>query len=275
MKPNNFNYVRAESLDHVLSCLAEHGENARILAGGQSLIAMMNFRLVEPTYLIDISSLDELKEIRSNGNIIEISAAVTQARVMSAPEIIEHLPLLAGALPNVGHFQTRAKGTFCGSIAHSDPSSEQPLCFAILGGEAVLKSKRGERVVPASEFQTGLMATARADDELLTSVRLPKQNPSSGYAFEEITRRQGDFAIVAIAAIAEGENIRFGVGGVAGKPEVRNWDNLADNDIDEALNALAWELGDNDDIHASAKYRRQLVRRVGRRVIEEARKCRN
>jgi 2-furoyl-CoA dehydrogenase FAD binding subunit len=275
MKPNNFNYVRAESVDHVLSCLAEHGENARILAGGQSLIAMMNFRLVEPTYLIDISGLDELKEIKSNGNNVEISAAVTQAKVISAPETAEHLPLLVDALPNVGHFQTRSKGTFCGSIAHSDPSSEQPLCFAILGGEAVLKSQRGERVLPASEFQTGMLATAREDDELLTSVRLPKQNPSAGYAFEEIARRQGDFAIVAIAAIAEGESIRIGVGGVAGKPEIRNWDILADNDLDEALNSFAWELGDNEDIHASAKYRRQLVRRVGRRVIEEARKCRS
>ncbi|MBT3916412.1 MAG: hypothetical protein HOF23_08570 [Rhodospirillaceae bacterium] len=97
----------------------------------------------------------------------------------------------------------------------------------------------------------------------------------AGYAFEEIARRQGDFAIVAIAAIAEGESIRIGVGGVAGKPEIRNWDILADNDLDEALNSFAWELGDNEDIHASAKYRRQLVRRVGRRVIEEARKCRS
>jgi len=275
MKPNNFNYVRAESVDHVLSCLAEHGENARILAGGQSLIAMMNFRLVEPAYLIDISDLDELKEIKLNGNSVEISAAVTQAKVISAPDVNEYLPLLVDALHNVGHFQTRTKGTFCGSIAHADPSSEQPLCFAVLGGKTVLKSKRGERVVPVSDFQTGLMATAREDDELLSSVRLPVQNPSAGYAFEEVTRRQGDFAIVAIAVIAEGENIRIGVGGVAGRPEVRNWDNLADGDIDEALNAFAWKLGDNEDIHASAKYRRQLVRRIGRRVIEKARKCRS
>ncbi|MDP7625003.1 MAG: FAD binding domain-containing protein [Rhodospirillales bacterium] len=275
MKPNNFNYVRAESVDHVLSCLAEHGENARILAGGQSLIAMMNFRLVEPAYLIDISDLDELKEIKLNGNSVEISAAVTQAKVISAPDVNEYLPLLVDALHNVGHFQTRTKGTFCGSIAHADPSSEQPLCFAVLGGKTVLKSKRGERVVPVSDFQTGLMATAREDDELLSSVRLPVQNPSAGYAFEEVTRRQGDFAIVAIAVIAEGKNIRIGVGGVAGRPEVRNWDNLADGDIDEALNAFAWKLGDNEDIHASAKYRRQLVRRIGRRVIEKARKCRS
>jgi 2-furoyl-CoA dehydrogenase FAD binding subunit len=144
-----------------------------------------------------------------------------------------------------------------------------------LGGEAVLKSKRGERVLPASEFQTGMLATAREDDELLTSVRLPKQNPNAGYAFEEIARRQGDFAIVAIAVIAEGENIRIGVGGVAGRPEIRDWNDLAEADLDEALNGFAWELGDNEDIHASAKYRRQLVRRVGRRVIEEARTCRS
>ncbi len=140
MKPSSFDYIRAESLDHVLSCLAEHGDEAGILAGGQSMVAMMNFRLVQPNYLIDISALEELKEIKLNGGHVEISAAVTQANLMAWPEINKHLPLLVEALPNVGHFQTRAKGTFCGSIAHSDPSSEQPLCFAVLGGLAVLQS---------------------------------------------------------------------------------------------------------------------------------------
>ncbi len=275
MKPSSFDYIRAESLDHVLTCLAEHGDDARILAGGQSMVAMMNFRLVEPNYLIDISTLDELNEIKLDGGVVEISAAVTQAKLMAWPDLGTHLPLLVDALPNVGHFQTRAKGTFCGSIAHSDPSSEQPLCFAVLGGEAVLQSKRGKRVVPAAEFQTGLLATARQEDEILTSVRLPVQKSGSGHAFEEVTRRRGDFAIVSVAAIADGENVRVGIGGVADRPEIRDWEAIADSDLDDALNTLAWELGGDDDIHATAKYRRQLVRRIGRRVIEEARKCRS
>ncbi len=272
MKPSSFDYIRAESLDHVLSCLAEHGDEARILAGGQSMVAMMNFRLVEPNYLIDISALEELKEIKLNGGHVEISAAVTQANLMAWPEINKHLPLLVEALPNVGHFQTRAKGTFCGSIAHSDPSSEQPLCFAVLGGEAVLQSKRGKRTLPAAEFQTGLLSTAREADEILSSVRLPVQKPGAGYAFEEITRRRGDFGIVSVAVIADGNNVRIGVGGVADRPEIRDWEKISDGDLDDALNAFAWEMGGDDDIHATAKYRRQLVRRIGRRAIEEARK---
>ena len=143
MKPSNFNYVRAESVDHVLDCLATHGEEARILAGGQSLVAMMNFRLVEPGYLIDISGLDELKGIKLNGGKVEISAAVTQANVITAPEVKQHLPLLVDALPNVGHFQTRAKGTFRRILPPSAPSSEQPLRSAVLGDAAVLESKGG------------------------------------------------------------------------------------------------------------------------------------
>lgn len=275
MKPSSFDYIRAESLDHVLDCLAKYGDEARILAGGQSMVAMMNFRLVEPNYLIDISGLEELSEIKLVDGAVEVSAAVTQAKLMAWPEISKHLPLLVEALPNVGHFQTRAKGTFCGSIAHSDPSSEQPLCFAMLNGEAVLQSKRGKRVVPAAEFQTGLMSTAREDDEILSAVRLPAQKSGAGYAFEEITRRRGDFAIVAVAAIADGEKVRIGIGGVADRPVIRDWEGIADGDLEETLNGLAWELGGDDDIHASAKYRRQMVRRIGRRVIEEAKKCRS
>jgi len=275
MKPSSFDYIRAESLDHVLDCLAKYGDEARILAGGQSMVAMMNFRLVEPNYLIDISDLAELSDIKLAGGVVEVSAAVTQAKLMAWSEIGDHLPLLVEALPNVGHFQTRAKGTFCGSIAHSDPSSEQPLCFAMLNGEAVLQSKRGKRVVPAAAFQTGLLATAREDDEILSAVRLPAQKSGAGYAFEEITRRRGDFAIVAVAVIADGENVRVGIGGVADRPVIRDWEGIADGDLEEALNSLAWELEGDDDIHASAKYRRQMVRRIGRRVIEEAKKCRS
>ncbi len=126
--------------------------------------------------------------------------------------------------------------------------------------------------MPAAEFQTGLLATAREVDEILSSVRLPVQKPGAGYAFEEITRRRGDFGIVSVAVIADGNNVRIGIGGVADRPEIRDWENISDGDLDDALNAFAWEMGGDDDIHATAKYRRQLVRRIGRRVIEEARK---
>jgi 2-furoyl-CoA dehydrogenase FAD binding subunit len=138
----------------------------------------------------------------------------------------------------------------------------------------VLRSARGERELGADAFQTGMLATARADDEMVTAVRLPLRQPGTGHAFDEMALRRGDFAVTSVAAVANGEAVRLGVGGVADRPMVRAWDSLADDAIDAALNAFAWDLGGQDDIHASARYRRELVRRLGRRVIEEARSCR-
>ena len=178
-------------------------------------------------------------------------------------------------MPHIGHFQTRSRGTVCGSIAHSDPSSELSLCLATLGGSVVLQSARATRVLAADEFQVGMLATARQPDELVTAVRFPVRKPSAGYAFAEMAQRHGDFAICAVAAVVHERYVRLGVGGVAEKPAVRDWPSLADGEIDDALNEFAWELGGSDDIHANAAYRRDLVRKLGRRVIEEAKKCSN
>lgn len=274
MKPKAFDYVRATSVNEVLSVLASEGEDARIIAGGMSLVAMMNFRLVEPKVLVDIMNIEELSHIRVENGYVEVGAGVRQARLMAWPELRTHIPLYAQALPHVGHYQTRARGTVCGSIAHCDPSSEQPLCFLTLGGSVVLRSARGTRVVPAEEFLVGMLATSRRPDELVVAVRFPVARPKAGYYFEEMTQRHGDFAICAVAAVAEGNVVRLGVGGVAERSTVREWTGLAEVDIDDALNQYAWELGGSDDIHATAEYRRQLVRRLGRRAILEARKCR-
>jgi 2-furoyl-CoA dehydrogenase FAD binding subunit len=178
-------------------------------------------------------------------------------------------------MPHIGHFQTRSRGTVCGSIAHSDPSSELPLCIATLGGSVVLQSARGRRVLPAREFQTGMLSTARQPDEMVTAVRFPMRKPDAGYAFTEMTQRHGDFAICAVAAIVSGKSVRLGVGGVAERPTVHDWPELPQSEIDDALNDFAWELGGSDDLHATAAYRRELVRRLGRKVIEEAARCSN
>lgn len=273
MKPKAFDYRRAGSLDEALDVLARESEGARLIAGGMSLVAMMNFRLVEPKVLVDITHIPDLAYLRVDGGCIEIGAATTQAQTLAWPELARHSPLLAGALPHVGHFQTRSRGTVCGSIAHSDPSSELPLCLATLGGSVVLRSRRGARTVPAGEFQVGMLTTAREADEMVTAVRFPVAGAHTGYAFNEVARRHGDFAICAIAAVVSGDTVRLGVGGVAERPTVREWKGLADGDVDDALNQLAWDLGGSDDIHASAQYRRQLVRRIGRRTIREAREC--
>jgi len=193
---------------------------------------------------------------------------------MAWPDLQRHQPLLAAALPWVGHAQTRSRGTVCGSIAQADPSAELPLVLVGLGGSVELSSKRNRRALAASEFFTGAMSTARADDELIEAVRFPIRKGGAGTAFREFGRRHGDFAIVACAAIAEEKGTRLAIGGVADRPSVREFGALEGSGLDEALDVFAWDLEARDDLHATARYRRELVRRIGRETIEEARRCR-
>jgi 2-furoyl-CoA dehydrogenase FAD binding subunit len=272
MKPRPFDYARPDTAEEALALLAEHGEDARVLAGGQTLLAMLNLRVVEPTILIDITRIPELDAIREVDGRIEVGAAVTQNRLLAWPALAQKLPLLAAALPFVGHFQTRNKGTVCGSIAHADPTSEIPLSLAVLEGEVVLRSRRGTRVLAASEFQQGMLATAREGDELISTVRFPVT--SGGVAFREVARRHGDFAIVGVAALVESpSNIRIGVAGMADRPAVRRIEATSTSGVRDAIERLAWELQGYEDVHASARMRRDLLRRMGPVVIEEAVRC--
>ena len=272
MKPRPFDYVRPETVDEAVAILAEHGDDARVLAGGQTLLAMLNLRVVEPVMLVDITRIGELGDIREVGGKVEVGAAVTQSRLLSWPVLAEKLPLLAAALPFVGHFQTRNKGTVCGSVAHADPTSEIPLSLAVLEGEVVLRSQRGTRVLPAADFQQGMLTTAREPDELITAVRFPVVK--GGVAFREVARRHGDFAIVGIAALAEGkDSIRLGVAGMVDRPSVSRIKWHGASDIRDAIERLAWKLEGYDDVHASARMRRDLLRGIGPVVIEEAIRC--
>jgi 2-furoyl-CoA dehydrogenase FAD binding subunit len=272
MKPRPFDYVRPDTVDEALAILAEHGDDARVLAGGQTLIAMLNLRVVEPAVLVDITRIPELDAISEVDGKIEVGAAVTQNRLLAWPPLAEKLPLLAAALPFVGHFQTRNKGTVCGSVAHADPTSEIPLSLALLEGEVVLRSSHGTRVLAADEFQQGMLTTAREGDELITAVRFPVVQ--GGVAFREVARRHGDFAIVGVAAVADGANaIRLGVAGMAERPAVRRIAADGAGGVKDAIDALAWELEGYEDIHASARMRRDLLRRIGPVVVEEARTC--
>jgi 2-furoyl-CoA dehydrogenase FAD binding subunit len=272
VKPRPFAYLRPDRVADALAALAEHGEAARVLAGGQSLVAMLNFRLLAPELLIDISGLQELDFIRTSEDALEVGAAVTQSRLLAHPGLGQELPLLATALASVGHFQTRNRGTVCGSVAHADPSAEIPLALAVLGGEVVLQSARGVRRMAAADFQQGMLATARAPDELVVSARFPIRRAHRRAAFREVARRHGDFAIIALAAVMEEDGaVRLGVGGMADRPAVRRIAGGAR--IGAAIDALAHELGGYEDIHASARYRRDLLRRLGPMVVEEAQSC--
>jgi 2-furoyl-CoA dehydrogenase FAD binding subunit len=270
MKPRPFDYVRPDTVDEAVALLAEHGDDARVLAGGQSLMAMMNLRLADPAVLIDIARIAELDTIRDRGDAIEIGAAVTQNKLLAWPELGKKLPLLAAALPYVGHFQTRNKGTVCGSIAHADPSSELPLSLALMHGEVVLRSKRGERVLKAKDFQLDMLTTARAADELVVAVRFPVDG-RRGVAFREVARRHGDFAIIAVAAVIDSrDSVRIGVGGMAGTPVVRT---SALGGVKDAVEKIVGELDVTEDLHASAGMRCDILRNLAPIVVEEARKC--
>jgi 2-furoyl-CoA dehydrogenase FAD binding subunit len=274
VKPARFDYLRAGTLAEAHALLASEGEDARVIAGGQSLLPMLSMRLARPKVLIDIMHLPELAKIEADGNIIRIGAGVRQAELLAWPALAERQPLLAAALPWVGHAQTRSRGTICGSVAHADPSAEIPLALLALKGAIQLSSQNERRRVPAVDFFTGLMSTARNDDEIIEAVEAPCRAPGHGYAFREFGRRHGDFAIVACAAVAHADGVRLAIGGVADCPAVRDFSDLTGSAIDDALDAFAWELGARDDLHATEAFRRNLVRQLGRAAIEEARRCR-
>lgn len=274
MKPARFDYLRPDSLAEALECLAQEGDDAKIIAGGQSLMPMLNMRLLKPSVLIDINSLDELHYIQVKRDMIEIGAATTQATLASWSQLEDRAPLLQKALAHVGHFQTRNRGTVCGSLCHADPSSELPLCLATLEGEVVLASSQGKRVLKASEFQTGMLSTDKRADEMMIAARYPIAKPGTGYAFTEFARRHGDFAVVAVSAVSQDSRLRLGIGGVADRPEILEFETRSETSLDDTLNAFAWQLGGSDDIHATARYRRELVRRLGKQTLHEAVACR-
>lgn len=272
MKPAAFDYIRADSAQEMVDLLARYGEDAKILAGGQSLMAMLNIRLAQPAMLVDISRCMDLDYVRvENGNLV-VGAAATQASVETRAALASEVPLLGMAFPWISHFQIRNRGTVCGSVAHADPSAELPLCLTALRGEVVLRSQSGRRVLTADDFFQGMLMTAVRPGEIVEEVRFPLQQQGSRYAFQEVSMRHGDFAIVALAAVVDDNGIELTAGGVADRPIRKRWGRIGGADLDTALNDFAWELEAQSDAHASAEYRRHLVRQLGRQLIEKASK---
>lgn len=270
MKPAAFDYIRAGSLDEATALLRAEGPDARILAGGQSLMAMINMRLVRPSLLIDVMHVPDAATPRMERDALVVPLATRQAALLARPSLASEVPLLAQALPWVGHVQTRARGTVCGSVAHADPSAEIPLVLAALGGSVHVRGRK-LRSVAVTDFLSGMMQTALSEGELIEAVSFPRRG--GGQAFAEFGRRHGDFALVAVAAVVTGSVFRLAVGGVNDTPVVRDWPPLDEAQIDDALNEFAWSLDARNDLHATARLRRDLVRRLGRDVIERARAC--
>jgi len=270
MKPAAFDYQRANSAEQARELLARHGEDARILAGGQSLMAVLNMRLAQPRLLVDISRSPSLAQVALHQGFLQVGAAATQASVEWRAQLAQELPLLALAFPHISHFQIRNRGTVCGSIAHADPSAELPLCLLALKGELVLGSAKRQRRLAAQDFFTGMLSTARAGDELLEAARFPLARPGQGFGFTEFSRRHGDFAICAVAVVADAAGLRVAVGGVADRPVARDLPPLDGSALDDALNEFAWDLDARDDPQISAATRRHLVRRLGRQAVAQA-----
>lgn len=271
MKPAVFDYLRVDTGDEAVHQLQALGPDARILAGGQSLMAVLNMRLAQPSVLIDVSRTDDLNYVRADRGMLAVGASVTQGQVEWRGSLAREVPLLAQAFPYISHFQVRNRGTVCGSVAHADPSAEIPLVLIALGGEVVVRHAKRRRILAAEDFFQGMLMTARAPDELVEEVRFPLVQPGQRTAFAEFSARHGDFAIVSAAAVVDARGLRFAVGGVADRPRVVTWPaDLKRADLEVALNDFAWELEAQDDAHASAQFRRHLVRHLGAQVIAQA-----
>ena len=202
MKAPKFKYVRVESLEQALELLNRHGEDARILAGGQSLMPTLNMRLSQPEILIDINRLDELKGISSHGGRVRIGALTRHAEVMASPIVARDLPLIAEAMPHVAHVAVRNRGTFGGSIALADPAAEMPACVVALGATLFVQSVDGRREIAADDYFKGLYETERRANEMLVEVLIPIEQPGTVSVFMELARRHGDFAIAGVACHA-------------------------------------------------------------------------
>jgi 2-furoyl-CoA dehydrogenase FAD binding subunit len=286
VKPVAFEYCRPDTLAEALELLAERREEAVVLAGGMSLGPMLNLRMVRPKRVIDISLLAGLNGIEVRKDRIVTGATVVQADALESPAIGKELPLLALALPWVGHFQTRNSGTLGGSIAHADPSAEIPLCAVTGDATIVLRRGRKERRVPAREFFVGALSTVRQPDELVVAIDWPRASPNEGHAFEEIAQRHGDFAIAAAACevVLDADDrigrLALGLGGVVDRPIAVDTQEavgaMADGGMASTLaRRIAAKLDPMEDHTATADYRRALaqvlIERVVMRAIEAAR----
>ena len=202
MKAPKFRYVRADTLERALELLDRHGEDARVLAGGQSLMPTLNMRLSQPDILIDINRLDQLKGISSENGRVRIGALTRHAEVLSSPIVARDLPLIAEAMPHVAHVAVRNRGTVGGSIALADPAAEIPACVVALGATLVVQSVGGRREIAAGDYFKGLYETERRANELLIEARIPGEEPGTVSVFMELARRHGDFAIAGVACHA-------------------------------------------------------------------------
>jgi carbon-monoxide dehydrogenase medium subunit len=280
MKPAPFEYFQPHSLDEALALLAEHGGDAKPLAGGQSLIPAMNFRLAMPAVLVDLNGLSEMAYIK-DGETLRLGGMTRQRTVERSPVVAKNAPLVSETMPFIAHAAIRNRGTVGGSLAHADPAAELPAVMLALNARFTLKNQKSSRTVSADDFFVGLFTTAVEPGELLTEIEIPKAPMRAGFAFQEISRRHGDFALVGVAAAVTLDErgrctgSRISLLSVGDRPMLAKRASAAlhgQTPATEAIQAAADAAAQHDidpssDIHASAKFRRQLANVLTRRVL--------
>lgn len=284
MKPAPFKYYAPQSVPEVLGLLTEHGYDAKILAGGQSLVPMMNFRLVQPAVLVDINNIPELSYIDSHNQGIRLGAMVRHSQAEKDPLIKEKAPLIHETMPQIATVQIRNRGTIGGSLAHADPSAELVVVSTALEAQFKIQNQKGERLVPANEFFVGLLMTSMEPEDLLVEVQIPSLPARSGWSLKEVARRPHDFALMGVAAVLTLDKKERCTGarlvylsagdGPISAPEAASL--LIGEEITPELitaaaeKAAADEIDPGSDIHASAEFRRHLANVLTRRALEEA-----
>ena len=282
MKPAAFDYVIADSIDMAVASLADGGGDAKIIAGGQSLVPMLNFRLIRPSVLIDINRIGDLAFIKEAGKKICVGALTRHYQLETSPVIARHLPVLASAMTHVAHLAIRNRGTIGGSLSHADPAAELPMMALLLDAELHIASASGKRTIAARDFFVGALTVDLARDDIVTEIALPKLPPKTGWGFEEVARRSGDFALAAAAAtltlsagvISQARIALTGVGPtpvrVAQAEELLVGQALEPGLIDRIIDVVRAAIEPETDLHASSDYRRHLASVLVGRAVSAA-----
>lgn len=283
MKPAPFKYAAPCSIEEAIALVGRYGQESRVLAGGQSLMSMMNLRIVRPSVIIDIGRVHKFSEFQIGADDILIGAMVRQSALETSINLRSAVPLLADAVHCIGHAATRSQGTIVGSLCQADPAAEIPVCAVAMNARILVRSQRGERTVPADEFFTGVFSTSLFDDEMVVGVIFPKIDPGSVTAFDEISRRQGDFAMVSTGCVVRLDqqgafaDVRLVFGGVGDTPvRARDAEQFLIGRMPEksilksAGNIAAKSLKPFDDLHATSLYRKSIAAVLTERVLERA-----
>ena len=282
MKPPKFDYHAPTTVEQALELLGRYGGDAKVLAGGQSLMPLLNFRLSRPAALVDLNRIPSLAYVREQDGQVRLGAMTRQRTIEFSPVVRERVPLLGEATRWVGHLPIRTRGTIGGSIAHADPAAEYPAVLTALEGEVVARGPKGERVVKAKDLFQTYLTTSLTPDEILVEVRMPAMPAGAGYALEEFARRHGDFAIVGIAAVVVKEGARCALARLAtagagpvpvrlrAAEEILEREGFTDAAIEAASRRVSELVSPDSDIHASADYRRHLAGVLTKRALKRA-----